>query len=79
MTFLLIVCVALLFIGCKRKVIIEGEETRQEAVVEEGQISEEERLAQEREQIEASLQTKGATLRRQRGRLQFSPRYARTC
>lgn len=57
-SFVLIVCVALLFTGCQRKVIIEGEEKPEEAIVKEGEVPEEERLAKEKEQIEASLQTK---------------------
>ncbi len=52
----LILCVALLFTGCQRKVIIEGEEG--EAIARKGEISEEERLAKEKAEIEASLQTK---------------------
>jgi len=52
----LILCVALLFTGCQRKVVIEGEEG--EAIARKGEISEEERLAKEKEEIEASLQTK---------------------
>lgn len=55
---LALICVALLFAGCQRKVIIEGEGERQEAIAGKSQIPEEERLAKEKEEIEASLQTK---------------------
>ncbi|NIQ38419.1 MAG: peptidoglycan-associated lipoprotein Pal [Proteobacteria bacterium] len=53
----LILSVALLFTGCKRKVVIEGE-GKQEAIAGEGMLTEEEKLAREKEQIEASLETK---------------------
>jgi len=53
--------VAFLFTGCQREVIIEGgaEETKQPEVIEgESQVPEEAEAAKEKEQIEASLQTK---------------------
>ena len=60
-SFVLIGFVVFLFTGCQRGVIREAgvEEAEQpEAMAGESQLSEEEKAAMEREQIEASLQTK---------------------
>jgi peptidoglycan-associated lipoprotein len=60
-SFVLIGLVAFLFMGCQRKTIIEGgaEEAKQtEVMAGEGEISDQEQPALDREQIEASLETK---------------------
>jgi len=59
--FVLIGFVALLFMGCQRGAIIEGgaeEAKKPEVIEEEMETLEESQAAREREQIEASLQTK---------------------